>query len=70
MQDKDAKTWSFKPDLLKELTDAHQIDPSVLNDPVGGKLTLDTIAKLEKDFTPDRLGARRTSTSGSCAGAW
>ena len=56
VQDKDAKTWSFKPDLLKELTDAHQIDPSMLNDPVGGKLTLESLTTMEKDFSPDRLG--------------
>ena len=30
VQDKDTKAWSFKPDLLKELADQKQIDPSVL----------------------------------------
>src|SRR5262249_45690223 len=60
VQDKDTKAWSFKPDLLKELADAKQIDPSVLTDPVGGKLTLESIGKMEKDFSPDRLGAAVT----------
>ena len=61
VQDKASKAWSFKPELLKELADQKQIDPSLLNDPVGGKLTLDALAKIEKDFTAtDKLGAAVT----------
>ncbi len=60
VQDKDTKAWSFKPDLLKELVEAKQLDPSVLTDPVGGKLTLDNLVKIEKDFSPERLGAAVT----------
>ena len=45
VQDKDAKTWSFKPDLLKELVEAKQLDPAALTDPVGGKLTLDNLGQ-------------------------
>ena len=58
VQDKDTKAWSFKPDLLKELVEAKQLDPAVLTDPVGGKLTLETLPKMEKDFSPERLGER------------
>ena len=60
VQDKETRTWSFKPDLLNELINSKQLDVSALTDPVGGKLTLETIAKMEKDFTPDRLGAAVT----------
>ncbi len=60
VQDKETRTWSFKPGLLKELVELKQLDASALADPVGGKLTLETIAKMEKEFTPERLGAAVT----------
>ncbi len=56
VRDKDTKAWSFKPDLLKELVDAKQLNAASLTDPVGGKLTLETLPKMEKDFSPERLG--------------
>jgi hypothetical protein len=54
---KDAKTgkWEFRPDVLQEMVKAKAIDPSLLTDPVGGQFTLESLARLEKDFTADRL---------------
>ncbi len=60
VQDMETKAWSFKPNLLKELVDSNQINAAALTDPVGGALTLDALAKTEKDFTPARLGAALT----------
>jgi len=54
-QDKKTKQWSFAPDLLKQVLDAKLLDPAALTDPVGGKLTLETLAKVDKNFTADRL---------------
>jgi hypothetical protein len=55
-EDKKTKTWTFRKDLLKELADAHFLDANALADPIGGKLTLEELAKVEKEFTPERLG--------------
>jgi hypothetical protein len=57
VQNKETKAWGFKPDLLKEIVEAKQLDASVLTDPMGGKLTLESLAKMEKDFTADKLAA-------------
>ncbi len=43
------------------LTKHKKIDPSVLTDPLGAELTLEAIAKVEKDFTADKLGAAITN---------
>src|SRR5262249_10201614 len=53
--DKDAKAWKFRPNLLKEMSESplKTLDPSLLLDPFGNKLTLDDIARMEKQFTPD-----------------
>jgi 5-hydroxyisourate hydrolase-like protein (transthyretin family) len=55
-QDKETKAWAFKPDLLKEMVEAKQLDANLLTDPMGGKLTLDGLAKTEKGFSADHLG--------------
>jgi hypothetical protein len=55
VQDKTTKQWRFAPDLLKQVLDAKLLDPAALTDPVGGKLSLETIAKVDKNFTADRL---------------
>jgi hypothetical protein len=60
--DKKAKRWTFKADLLKEIEKAKQIDAAQLNDPFGGKLTLDALAKLDKRFTPDSLSRSITAS--------
>ncbi len=55
---KDGK--SFQPGLLDELVKAKIIDAKLLTDPVGGKLTLEKLAELEKRFTPVRFAAALT----------
>ncbi len=55
---KDGK--SFQPGLLDELVKARMIDAKLLTDPVGGKLTLERLAELEKGFTPQRFAAALT----------
>jgi 5-hydroxyisourate hydrolase-like protein (transthyretin family) len=55
---KDGKT--FPPGLLDELVKAKMLDAQVLTDPVGGKLTLEKLAELEKGFTPERFATALT----------
>jgi hypothetical protein len=59
--DKKAKRWVFKGDLLKEVEKNKQINSAQLNDPFGGKLTLDALAKLDKGFTADGLARSVTA---------
>src|SRR6185437_4345260 len=51
---KDGKT--FRPDLLDDLVKAKMLDAKQLTDPVGGKLTLETLSATTKDFTAEHLG--------------
>jgi hypothetical protein len=53
--DRTGKKWDFRPDLLREVVKAGYLHESMLNDPLGGKLTLEALAKAEKHFTADRL---------------
>jgi 5-hydroxyisourate hydrolase-like protein (transthyretin family) len=55
---KDAK--AFQPGLLDELVKAKMLDAKMLTDPVGGKLTLERLAEVEKGFTPQRFAAALT----------
>jgi hypothetical protein len=55
VQDKQTKAWGFAPDLLQKLVEEKQLGKDLLNDPVGGTLTLEGLARVEKNFTPDRL---------------
>jgi 5-hydroxyisourate hydrolase-like protein (transthyretin family) len=55
---KDGKT--FQTGLLDELVKAKMLDAKMLTDPVGGKLTLERLAELEKDFTPQRFATALT----------
>jgi hypothetical protein len=55
---KDGKT--FQPGLLEELVKAKMLDANLLTDPVGGKLTLERLAELEKGFTPERFATALT----------
>ncbi len=54
--DKESRAWGFRPGLLDEVVKAGYLNKAQLTDPVGGKLTLEGLARLEKDFTPQRLG--------------
>ena len=61
VQDKDSKAYNFKPDLLKaQLVDSKQLIPGADRSGGGGKLTLEGLSKIDKDFTADRLAAAVT----------
>jgi hypothetical protein len=45
----------FKANVLDELVKAKQIDPGLLIDPIGSKLTLEELSRVEPGFTADRL---------------
>src|SRR5262249_48558727 len=55
--DIDAKTKSatFKADLLRQLEKSKMITAELMKDPFGKPVTPDALAKLDKNFTPDRL---------------
>jgi hypothetical protein len=55
VQDKNTKKWSFAPDLLKDVIQEKLLDANALTDPVGGTLTLESLARLDKEFTVERL---------------
>src|SRR5262249_26082673 len=61
--DYDAKTkrTTFKSDLLKQIQKAQFVNAQMLKDPFGRELSLDGLAKLEKNFTPDRLAQAATA---------
>jgi hypothetical protein len=58
-QDK-AGAWEFRPDILQELTRVGYVAPQSLESPLGGKLTLETLARTEKGFSLDNLTAALT----------
>ncbi|MBI1915406.1 MAG: hypothetical protein HYS12_11820 [Planctomycetes bacterium] len=60
-QDKESKHWRFKDGLLDELVKMKWLNENQLKDPLGGQLSLDGLARLEKDFTADRLARAYTS---------
>jgi uncharacterized protein YfaS (alpha-2-macroglobulin family) len=53
--DKQAKAWRFKDRLLQDMAKQYGWGADALLDPVGGKLTLEGLAKIEPGLTPDRL---------------
>jgi hypothetical protein len=59
--DKQGKRWQFQPSLFKEMLQSRDLpDASLLLDPFGASLTLDSLARLEKDFTVERLAVAVT----------
>ena len=54
--DSTAKCWTFKEGLLQALLKNGQLNEQMLKGPFGQALTLEELARLEKHFTPDRLG--------------
>ncbi len=58
-QDK-AGHWQFRPDILQELTRVGYVAPQSLESPLGGKLTLEALARTEKGFSLDNLTAAIT----------
>jgi hypothetical protein len=53
--DKKTGAWQFRTNLLGEMIQAHFLNDAMLTDPLGGKLTLERLAKMEKNFTVERL---------------
>src|SRR5205807_3575726 len=58
--DKEAKAWVFKPGLLQDVVKANALHPTVLTDPLGGTLTLESLPNLEPGFTVDNLARAQT----------
>jgi 5-hydroxyisourate hydrolase-like protein (transthyretin family) len=54
--DSKARHWTYKDGLLDELVKKNLLPKDVLTDPFGKKLSLADLAKIEKNFTPDRFG--------------
>jgi hypothetical protein len=54
--EKKDKGWAFKDGLVEAMVKANLLNKDSLTDPLGKKLALSDLAKLEKEFTPDQLG--------------
>jgi hypothetical protein len=61
VENKKTGAREFKPGILDEVVKEGQLDQTALTDPVGGKLTLEALAKVEKNFTPDNLARAITA---------
>jgi hypothetical protein len=59
--EKQAKKWTFRADLLKQLEKSGMIVPDWLKDPFGKPITVEGLAKLDKGFTPDHLARSVTA---------
>jgi 5-hydroxyisourate hydrolase-like protein (transthyretin family) len=68
--DKKNEGLTFKSDILKDLVNQGWINAEMLTDPMGGKVTLESLAKMEKGFTPDRLGRAITSVRMQNMASW
>jgi 5-hydroxyisourate hydrolase-like protein (transthyretin family) len=53
--DSQAKRWTFKEGILQAIQKTGQVNEAALKDPFGKPLVLDELARIEKNFTPDRL---------------
>jgi 5-hydroxyisourate hydrolase-like protein (transthyretin family) len=54
--DKKANGLTFKPALLNQLVKQGQLPAQTIEAPLGGKLTMEDVTRLEPMFTPDQLG--------------
>jgi 5-hydroxyisourate hydrolase-like protein (transthyretin family) len=61
-RDKKSGELAFREDLLKELVKAKRLNENQLKDPMGGTLTLEGLATLEKGFTARSLADTLTLT--------
>jgi hypothetical protein len=59
--DANTKRTTFKSDLLKQIQKAQFVNAQMLKDPFGRELSLDGLAKLDRNFTPDRLAQAVTA---------
>jgi len=60
--DKKLPGLHFKPDLLTQMVKQNQLPPQAIEAPLGGKLTLEDVSRLEPAFTADQLGRAITLT--------
>ena len=58
--DKKTESWMFANDLLERSIKARHITEEQATDPVGGRLTLAGLARLEKGFTAEKLATAVT----------
>src|SRR5262249_3854398 len=56
IKDKKTQKWGFATDALEQLVKSQQLTEAELNDPTGKRFTLESLAKLEPNFTADCLG--------------
>jgi hypothetical protein len=54
-KDRTSGNWTFKSGLLDQVVSAKQLQAGALNDPLGKKWSLESLAKIEKTMTADRL---------------
>jgi uncharacterized protein YfaS (alpha-2-macroglobulin family) len=54
--DRENNRWQFKEGLLDDLVKADNRNQGIVNDPLGGRLSLEGLGRLEKDFSADALG--------------
>lgn len=54
-KDRTTGNWNFKPGLLEQAVKTQHLQPAALDAPFGKKWTLESLAKIEKSMTPDRL---------------
>jgi hypothetical protein len=53
--DRKARAWQFRPALFQEMIKEYELAEEELTDPLGGRVTLQRLARMEKDFTAERL---------------
>src|SRR5260370_38672371 len=58
--DKSTKTWGFNKDVVDECVKVGWLDKAQLTDPMGAKITLESLAQQEKLFTAERLAQAQT----------
>jgi hypothetical protein len=60
--EKEAKTatWRFRPALLDDLVTARLLTKELLNDPMGNRVTLESLAQVAPGFTAEKIGRSLT----------
>src|SRR6266545_2888908 len=58
--DEKANRWTFRKDILQEATRAGHVNGAALNAPFGGTLSLEELARTEKEFDVDHLARALT----------
>jgi hypothetical protein len=60
--DKKSRTWRFRPALVQEMINAHYLNDAMVTDPLGSRLTLEDVTRLENQFTAERLARAVNAT--------